>query len=662
MPRQDIRGRRPGDGAGLAGNAETAALHAAPATRLFCAFLAATITALAVAWAADLPRLTGLSSLYTEQMIAVVLGAANALIFLRRPFRRNRPRPSAPVLDRALAAASLAAGLWLAVRFPVLTEDAFYHPDEVLIVSLVLVPLTVEALRRATGPSLVLVVAAFILYGLFGDIFEGKLQARTMTVAETIRYVGLDSTAMLGRPIAIGVTIVTVFILLGRLLLLSGGSDFFTDIAAALMGRSRGGAAKIAVTASALFGSISGSAVSNVASTGVITIPLMRRGGYSARAAGAIEAVASTGGQLTPPIMGAAAFLMAEFLQAPYQDIVVAAILPALLFYVALFIHTDLEAARTGVTALEPEQIPRARTVLAGGWFLVVPFAVLIVVLFSLNQPAETAALAACASLTGIALLFGYGTRRLTPVAIVAALRDTGYAVVDIVAITAAAGIVIGILDRSGLSFGLGFVLVQFGENNLFLLLVLTAGVSILLGMGMPTTGVYFLLAAIAAPPLIGLGVEPIAAHMYVLYFGMLSMITPPVAIAAFTAANLSGAGPMATAASAVRFGWPAYVVPFLFVLSPTLLMQGEAGDILLAAATAMLGVAAATAALAGYALKPLHPAERLILGAAGLALLLPPAAFAGAGWINLAGGALLALALPLALRPRRAGADTGRR
>ena len=646
---------RPGGAAQFPDEAAGGVLRDAPATRHFCAFLAALITALAVAWAADLPRVAGLSSLYTEQMIAVVLGAANALIFLRRPFRRGRIRPKPPLADRAIAIASLAAGLWLAIRFPVLTEDAFYHPDEVLVIGLVLVPLTVEALRRATGVSLLLVIAVFILYGLYGDIFEGKLQARTMTAAELVRYVGLDSTAMLGRPIVIGVTIVTVFVLLGRLLLLSGGSDFFTDIAAALMGRSRGGSAKIAVTASAMFGSISGSAVSNVASTGVITIPLMQRGGYSARAAGAIEAVASTGGQLTPPIMGAAAFLMAEFLQMPYQDIVLAAVLPALLFYVALFVHTDLEAARTGVTALEPEQIPSSRKVLAGGWFLIVPFAVLIVVLFSLNQPAETAALAACASLAAIALFVGYGARRLTPAAILTAFRDTGYMVVDIIAITAAAGIIIGILDRSGLSFGLGFVLVQFGENSLFLLLLLTAGVSILLGMGMPTTGVYFLLAALAAPPLIKLGVEPIAAHMYVLYFGMLSMITPPVAIAAFTAANLSGAGPMATALSAVRFGWPAYVVPFLFVLSPTLLMQGGALEILLAAGTAVLGVAAVTAALAGYALKPLHPVARLAIAIAGLGLLLPPEAFAKAAWINLAGAAVLVLALSISIVSGRA-------
>jgi len=637
--------------------ARPAALQDDPVARVVTALLAALITALAVVWAADLPRMVGLSSLYTEQMIAFVLGASNALILLRRPIVRRHARPKVPFYDYILAAASMAAGIWLAIRFPVLTEDAFYHPTEVLLVSLVLVPLTIEALRRAAGLSLLLVVAVFILYGLFGDIFDGKLQARTMTVTEMIKYVGLDTTAMLGRPIVIGVTIVVVFVLLGRLLLISGGSDFFTDIAAALMGRSRGGSAKIAVTASAMFGSISGSAVSNVASTGVITIPLMQRGGYTARSAGAIEAVASTGGQLTPPIMGAAAFLMAEFLQVPYKEIVLAAIIPALLFYVALFVHTDLEAARTGVTALDADQIPAARKVLGAGWFLIVPFVVLIVVLFSLNQPAETAALAACGALCAIGLIFGYGGRKLSLPALVTSLRDTGYAVVDIIVITAAAGIIIGILDRTGLSFGLGFVLVQFGENSLFLLLLVTAGVSILLGMGMPTTGVYFLLAALAAPPLIKLGVEPIAAHLYVLYFGMLSMITPPVAIAAFTAANLSGEGPMATAISAVRFGWPAYVIPFLFVLSPTLLMKGDTVSILLATVTAIVGVAAVTAAIAGYLLSALAPVTRLVIGCGGLALLLPPAAFPMALWVNVAGAAALAAGILLSLAMKKAAA-----
>ncbi len=632
------------------GQAPPVALQNDPAARAICAFLATTITVLAVIWAADLPRMVGWSSLYTEQMIAFVLGASNALIFLRRPFRRCHARPTVPTYDYLIAIASMAAAIWLTIRFPILTEDAFYYPTEVLLISLILVPLTIEALRRATGISLLLVVAVFILYGLFGDLLDGKLQARTMTATEMIKYVGLDTTAMLGRPIVIAVTIVVVFVLLGRLLLVSGGSDFFTDIAAALLGRSRGGSAKIAVFASAMFGSISGSAVSNVASTGVITIPLMQRGGYTARSAGAIEAVASTGGQLTPPIMGAAAFLMAEFLQVPYQDIVLAAIIPALLFYVALFVYIDLEAARTGVTALNPDQIPAVRKVLAAGWFLLVPFAVLIVVLFSLNQPAETAALAACGALCGIGLILGYGARRFSLPTLVASLRDTGFAVVDIIVITAAAGIIIGILDRTGLSFGLGFVLVQFGENSLFLLLVITASVSILLGMGMPTTGVYFLLAALAAPPLIKLGVEPIAAHMYVLYFGMLSMITPPVAIAAFTAANLSGEGPMATAVSAVRFGWPAYVIPFLFVLSPTLLMKGDEISILLATGTAIFGVAAVTAAIAGYLFDALSPFNRLLIGGGGLALMLPPAAFHSALWLNAVGMVAVAVGVVLSL------------
>jgi TRAP transporter 4TM/12TM fusion protein len=476
-----------------------------------------------------------------------------------------------------------------------------------------------------------------------------------MGLGELVSYVGLDTTAMLGRPIIIAVTIVIVFIFLGRLLLESGAADFFTDISAALLGRSRGGSAKIAVAASAMFGSVSGSAVSNVATTGILTIPMMCKGGYSPRAAAAIEAVASTGGQLAPPVMGAAAFLMAEFLQLPYRDIVVAAIIPAVLFYAAVFIQTDLEAARLGVEAIDEAAIPKLRAVVKAGWHLVLPFVVLVGVLFWLNQPPETAALAAAVVLFGVGLLVSYAGHKLKLVSILSALRDAGYASVDIVVITAAAGIIIGILDRTGLSFGLGFVLVEFGQDSLFLLLVMTALLSILLGMGMPTTGVYFLLAALAAPPLIKLGIEPIAAHMFVLYFGMLSMITPPVAIAAFTAANLAGTRPMPTAATAVRFGWPAYIIPFLFVLSPTLLMQGSAVAIVLAVATALVGVWAVTAAIAGHLMTRLSLPIRLGFGVAGLALLIPPTAFGLAPWLNVAGGAvIIALILPQVLARHR--------
>ncbi|MEQ8695066.1 MAG: TRAP transporter fused permease subunit, partial [Bauldia litoralis] len=341
--------------------------------QVVAALMAIVVTALALAWAADILHLVGLTSLYTGQMVALVLGLSCALIFLRRPAFGDGLRHTAPWYDRLFALAAAVAGVFLSIRFPVLYEDAFYHPVEVMVVSAVLVPLVLECLRRATGWSLLLVVAVFACYALWGDVIPGKLQGRTMGIGELVSYVGLDTTAMLGRPIIIAVTIVIVFIFLGRLLLESGAADFFTDVSAALLGRSRGGSAKIAVAASAMFGSVSGSAVSNVATTGILTIPMMCKGGYTARAAAAIEAVASTGGQLAPPVMGAAAFLMAEFLQLPYRDIVVAAVIPSLLFYAAVFIQTDLEAARRGVKALDESAIPKLRAVARAGWHLIAP-------------------------------------------------------------------------------------------------------------------------------------------------------------------------------------------------------------------------------------------------------------------------------------------------
>ncbi len=628
-----------------------AVLQDAPVVRHLCTVAACAVTLIAIVWT-GWPILFGEIDLYAEQMIAIVLALAFAVIFLRRPAFGKGPRRRAPPLDILLALISIVAGVWLFVRFQVLSEDAFYHPVETLVLGGVLVLLAAEALRRAAGYSLLVVLALFIAYALLGHMLGGQMQARPSTVAELVRYAGLDTTAMFGRPLLIVTTIVIIFVFLGHLLLHSGGSDFFIGLSSALVGRYRGGSAKIAVTASAMFGSISGSAVSNVASTGILTIPMMTRAGYPPTVAGAIESVASTGGQLTPPIMGAAAFLMVEYVpRATYQDVILAALVPAFLFYLAVFVNTDLEAGKRGIKPLEPGSVPLARKVLREGWFLVLPFAVLIFVLFYYNEEAALAALAACAVLIVVASIFSYAGKRLTPRALFAAFRNTGFTVVDILAITAVAGMIIGILQRSALDFSLGFVLIQLGEQSLALLLVLTALVCMILGMGMPTTGVYLLLATLAAPPMIKLGIEPMAAHMFVLYFGMLSMITPPVAIAAFTAASLSGAPPMATAVAAVRFGWPAYVVPFLFVLSPTLLLHGAPGAIALAVITAIVGVWAATVGIAGFLRDRLAAWQRIAMGVGGLALLIPPRALPGALWLNLAGAVVVGLTVVVCLR-----------
>ncbi|MEE8109740.1 MAG: TRAP transporter fused permease subunit, partial [bacterium] len=459
-----------------------------------------------------------------------------------------------------------------------------------------------------------------------------------------------DVNGILGVPLAVALTIVIAFIIFGQLLNSIGGSRCFTDIAMLTMGRFRGGPAKIAVVGSALFGSISGSAVANVVATGVITIPMIKRGGYPAHKAAAIEAVASTGGQLMPPVMGASAFLMAEFLEIPYREVVLAALVPAILYYIALFVQADLEAAKLGAAGIAEEEMPSAKGVLSGLYFAF-PFAVLIIALFNFNQPPELAALMASVLLIALALAFGYQGVRPSWRSFLSALHGAGYAALDIIMVCVAAGIVIGVLGISGLGFNLTLTLVQIGEGSLILLLVLAAGVCILLGMGLPTVGVYVLLAALVAPALIKVGVQPIAAHLYVMYFGMMSMITPPVAIAAFAAAGLAGADPMKCGWSAVRFGWMAYVVPFLFVLSPSLILVGDTLAVVGSVATAILGVWLVSMGIAGYYQRPIAPAMRVAFAVTGLLALLPVGGFPGAAYAAAAGsvGGLALVGIELA-------------
>jgi len=385
----------------------------------------------------------------------------------------------------------------------------------------------------------------------------------------------------------------------------------------------------------------------------VITIPLMRSGGYRAIDAGAIEAVASTGGQLMPPIMGAAAFLMADFLQIAYAEVVLAALIPAILYYAALFIISDLEAAKRGIKRIPEQDIPRAAPVLKKGWIFPLPFAVLIGTLFFLNWSPELAALASAAVILASGMLIGYDGKRLRPRDVLAALRETGTAVLDIFMIGAAAGMVIGVLNLSGLGFGLTLSLVTLGGGNGFLLLLIGALICIVLGMGMPTAGVYILLSTLVAPALVEVGFLPIAAHLFILYFGMMSMITPPVAIAAFAAASLSGADPMRTGFAAVRFGWVAFVIPFMFIYAPSLLMQGPALGVVLAVATATFGVWIVSIGIVGYLVRPLNVLERVLFAASGIALVVPADAFRGALATDITG---LVLAVALVVRELAAG------
>lgn len=605
--------------------------------------LAFCLILIAVCWSLNLPRSFGMA-FYPQQFLAAVLALALPMAFLMLPAQRGAERVVAPWYDCLFALLSLLAVGYVAVGYPQIVNFIFSKPPSAYVPGLIAIPLLLEALRRTTGLSLVIIIGVFLLYALFGDLVPGRLAGRPQDWQMLSGYMAFDVNGIFGIPMAVAATVVVTFILFGSVLGVSGGSRFFTDASLLVMGRFRGGSMKIAVLASALFGSVSGSAVANVTATGIVTIPMIKRDGYPGHKAGAIEAVASTGGQLMPPVMGAAAFLMAEFLQVSYAEIALAALVPSLLYYVALFIQADLEAARLGISRLAESDVPEGRTVLTGVHFLLA-FVVLIGALFGLRWQPERAALAAALSVVITSLVFGYQSARPKIGTLFSAIVETGRSVVEIIIISAAAGLVIGVLNVTGLSFNLTYLLVQIGGGNTIVLLTLSAIICIVLGMGLPTLGVYVLLAALVAPAMVQVGIEPIAAHLFVLYFGMMSMITPPIAIAAFAAASIAKAPAMQTGLASVKFGWVAFIVPFLFVYSPSMLLLGDMSDVVLAVITAVVGVWLVSAALAGYAVGRLSLAMRVLFGFFGLMALIPAGMFPGATYtdmVGVAGGAAL--------------------
>ena len=609
-----------------------------PTVRLLRPVLAITIALGGLFWAADVYRMVGFVFL-AEQLLAVEFGLSLALVFLHYPARRGTERGPLPWYDALTAAVGLAAGIYMAIYYPDIIERQFDLPTDGVIVSAIFYILSVEGLRRTAGYALVTIVLVFTVYAMVGHLAPGALQARQSDIGPLILYLGTDTSGLFGLVMLVGVTVVLPFLLFGQLLLYSGGAGFFNDLALALMGRYRGGAAKIAVTASSLFGSISGIVVSNILATGIITIPLMKRAGFKPHQAAAIEATASNGGQLMPPVMGAVAFLMADFLQLPYSDIVIAALVPSLLYYVALFIQADLEAAKLGITRVEESQIPRLIPVLKSGWIFVLPFAVLVYELFFENQEAEVAALYASATVMVIGLFIGYRGERIKPRQLLDSLIQTGQGSLEIMMIAAAAGFVMGILQTTGLGFALTLLLVKLGGSNLVVLLIIAGLMCIVLGMGMPTIGVYVLLAVLIAPSLVEVGFTPLASHMFILYLGMMSMVTPPVAIAAFFAASLAGAEPMRTGFTAMRFGWTAYIVPFLFIFSPSLLLQDPSVvNTVMTITTAVVGVWLISAGMIGYMFRHTPLLSRVGMVVGGICLLIPDQIAAWASWTDAAG------------------------
>jgi TRAP transporter 4TM/12TM fusion protein len=614
------------------------------APALACDVLQALLLICVIGWVLDLPRRLLGVSLYTEQMLAVSLGFGLALIFISG---KRLPR----WFDWLFAALSLAICTYIAWRYDAITYEIALLPTDLVVGAAILDLLVLEATRRSAGGVLVAIIVIISVYVFIGPHMPGDFATKPVSPARLIVYLGLDTNGMIGIILHVALLIVVPFTLMGQVLGRTGGANYFADLAMSAMGNFRGGAAKIAVFGSALFGMISGAAVSNVVAVGVVTIPLMSRSGFSPTRAAAIEAVGSTGGQLMPPVMGAAAFIMAEFLQVPYGTVVIAAIIPSVLYYAALFMHVDLEAAKQRIGAAKVENPPAFIAVLKSGWHFPIPLIFLIVTIAYpeiFQIPIERAAVYATAILIVFSMTFGYRGHRVTSREMLRAVLDTGRAALDIVLIGAAAGMVVGALSVSGISFGLTLQLIALSGGSLFVLLLLTAIISIILGMGMPTVSVYVLTATLLAPSLVKLGVIPMAAHMYVMYFGMLSMITPPVAIAAYAAANIARVSGWTTGWNAVIVGWSTFFIPFLFVLEPSLLMHGSAGLIAWQFVRNILGIFVGTAAIVGFAFGVLRLPMRLAFGAAALAILIPPHVFEGADvldWIGL-GGAVAVLTM----------------
>lgn len=441
--------------------------------------LRAAVVILVVGWILDIPGRLQIG-LFTEQILVAVLGLSLALTFLSFPLSYGQTGEEAVAaraldkkvaavgwIDVVLAAAALISCFYVAIRYPALIIELVTRPWYGILVASVIVLLVFEASRRVTGLALLLIVLALCAHAMFSYLLPENFAARPVSLSRLVVYLGIDTNALLGIALKIAVVVVVPFIIMGQVLARCGGSDFFADLAAALMGSFRGGAAKIAVVGSAFFGMISGSAVANVASVGTITIPLMKRAGFPGNVAAGIEAVGSTGGQIAPPVMGAAAFLMAEYLQVPYAEVLLAAIIPASLYYAALFIQVDLESVKLGVMGAPRETLPPVGKVLREGWHFTIPFAVLVFGLMSLNWQPEYAALVATALLGLLAMTVPYRGKRLSLPGVLDAVVAAGGAVVDIIAITAIAGILIGAMSITGVAFSLTQQLLTISGGNI---------------------------------------------------------------------------------------------------------------------------------------------------------------------------------------------------
>jgi TRAP transporter 4TM/12TM fusion protein len=554
------------------------------------------------------------------------LGVYAALTFILYPIRRAKGSKMF-LVDTILLVMGVVPSAYYLILYDTVLEHltiAYISTIEVVFFFMLLVSV-LEAGRRVAGLPMAIVAAFFVFHAFFSDIFPGILFSRTFPVSRLAANFYLEAEGIFSMPVGVASTIVIMFMLFASVLLFSGGGKFFIDLSLAVLGHVRGGPAKAAIVASGLFGTISGSPAANVMATGSVTIPLMKHIGYQPKFAGAVEAVASNGGQIMPPVMGVVAFVMAEMTGIPYIKICFAALLPAILYYCALFSQVDLEAVRLGLKGLPKEQLPPLKQVVKRGWQYVVPLAALIIFLAVLRYTPERSAFYATILLFFVSMI--EKESRMGLYKILRAIEDTGKVMCTVVLACALAGLIISSLNITGVGINLATGIVDLSGGSPLILAGLTAITCFIMGMGMGSIAIYLTLAVLVAPVLVESGVPVVAAHLFILYWGIVSFITPPVCIAAFVAAGIAGSNPMETGLVATRLGIVTYIVPFLFIFSPVLVMIGSPAEIILATITSLTGVLILSVGVVGHfyvGTAKLGILERLLWVAGALLLIKP--------------------------------------
>lgn len=525
------------------------------------------------------------------------------------------------IRDCAMALLAATCGVYFLIQSDTIAEritllDELSNAD--VFFAITITALAVEVMRRTVGSGLTLIVLVFMAYNLFGDLLTGPLSHGEITTTHFLDIMVFTTDGLFGVPLRVAATYAFLFVLFGTTLEKTGGSEFFFQLAASLTGRSAGGPAKIAVISSGLYGTISGSPTSDVVTTGAVTIPMMKRLGYSSAFAGAIEVAASTGGSLLPPVMGAAAFIMAEYTGIPYVEIAIAAVIPALLYYIPIYTQVHLRALRDNLAGLGDEIAPLSKTLADGGQFLLP----LIAITWSLLE-GYTPTYSALFGILAVLLVSVLRKRtRLTPMAIWEILSTTSFRMVAVAGACAAAGLVIGGITMTGLASKFSHLIFLVAGSNVLPSLIMAAGLTILLGLGMPTPSAYILAAVLVSPVLTELGIDALAGHLFLLYFAVMSALTPPVAVAAYAASAIADENPLTIAFTAVRFSLAAFIVPFAFVYNPALLQQGSWGQIILSTLFVAGGLMMLSVAMEGFFKSRLSNFARILIFIAGMVLI----------------------------------------